>query len=171
MSRTNDAIRRRSLGISFPSGYAWRATLPKVCQYCKAEKADQVDHVFPVQWAGLYTTMTGKAWDTFATVENAAHCCGRCHFDKTREENDISDHEPQAIAKHYHKWMQRRNSRKVRHNLTDKEVKTLARLNFEHDTETRRFNNGKRDKFSTRAEFDEWKLQIVRKIAALRRKK
>ena len=171
MSHANDAVRRRHLGTAFPSSLVWWSALPKTCQYCRAEKADQVDHVFPVQWAGLYSSLSGKPWESFNTVENASHSCGRCHFEKTRDEASISDHEPDKIAKHYHKWMRLRNSRKVNHNLTEKEVAKLAKLNFEHDTETRRFNNGKRDKFSTRAEFDEWKLIIVRKIAAMRRMK
>ncbi len=63
----------------------------KFCIRCKQEKSTQVDHIRPLHWGGK------SIW------QNAGAICGRCHFLKSRAEQNVKDTSEQDA--HVAKWL------------------------------------------------------------------
>ena len=162
MSRTNDTKRRRSLGTAFPTGWRFSQSFSCVCVYCGGENWDELDHMFPLEWASVYVELTGNEWESFSTKANCAPACNACHAEKTSEQRAIRPLNARAMVRHYNAW-------KAQVEATKSVDEKLAR---KINDAKRKYKIAKRNlTFATKEEFGEWDAAQHKKIAAMRRMK
>lgn len=85
----------------------------KFCVRCKQEKPTEVDHIRPLHWGGK------SIW------QNAGAICGRCHFLKSRAEQNVNDTSDQDA--HVAKWLKVHfDAKGMRRTVTEKMVRRNA---------------------------------------------